>query len=231
MCRTDCSSLYRTIWTRPFHPDRREGLWVAAPPHAHRSHRWPTPPQPRGPSCCEQQQAPGHTLCDLGFRGAPCRIRTDDLRITSALLWPSELRRHIGHSAPSPAAGPLYTAPGTSGHGLPGLAGPRPQPCVACDGMRCAPPTACVAGVVGRREWCVSAALPGRRPGRGGRAAPCGRGTGPRGAGDIGCSGLLTDPETTGTVTSSSPRWTRPLFHFPVGDPFLYSDRPARSCR
>lgn len=62
----------------------------------------------------EQQETPGQRLCDLGFLGAPCRIRTDDLRITSALLWPSELRRHArvrddscSCSVPSSQAAPV----------------------------------------------------------------------------------------------------------------------------
>lgn len=33
------------------------------------------------------------TACDQVFHRAPCRSRTDDLRITSALLWPAELTR------------------------------------------------------------------------------------------------------------------------------------------
>ena len=32
----------------------------------------------------------------LPLTGGPSRIRTDDLRITSALLWPTELSGHIG---------------------------------------------------------------------------------------------------------------------------------------
>ncbi|MEU0217081.1 hypothetical protein ABZ281_19040 [Streptomyces sp. NPDC006265] len=33
----------------------------------------------------EQQKTPGQRLPDLGFLGAPCRIRTDDLRITRSI--------------------------------------------------------------------------------------------------------------------------------------------------
>lgn len=41
----------------------------------------------------QQQKTPGHGVT-WGFNGAAFGIRTRDLRITSALLWPTELRRH-----------------------------------------------------------------------------------------------------------------------------------------
>ncbi len=47
-------------------------------------------------NCNEADQ--GQVLCARTCRsgGAACRNRTDDLRITSALLWPTELRRQWG---------------------------------------------------------------------------------------------------------------------------------------
>jgi hypothetical protein len=37
----------------------------------------------------------GQSRRNGGVCGAPCRIRTDDPRFTRAVLWPTELRRHV----------------------------------------------------------------------------------------------------------------------------------------
>ena len=92
-----------------------------APPSSHRAHRalpgngppssacphalplrspWPLPASPAGPADPpgpEEKQKPQVAgYATWGFGGAPCRVRTDDLRFTRALLWPAELRRRRG---------------------------------------------------------------------------------------------------------------------------------------
>lgn len=64
----------------------KQGLPTRRSRSAHASDPLPSQAPPR--HALRQQKTPGHGLCDLGFHRAPCRIRTDDLRITSALLWP-----------------------------------------------------------------------------------------------------------------------------------------------
>jgi hypothetical protein len=69
---------------------RSPGTARCSPPVPMRSLRAPLTlrkASPAGPDEAtthqEKEKTPGHWLCDLGFLGAPCRIRTDDLRITS----------------------------------------------------------------------------------------------------------------------------------------------------
>ncbi len=71
-------------------------------------------------------ESPGQIESDLGFTGAAFGIRTRDLRITSALLWPSELRRLACRTVVRSEASPsLHSFRGCSVRGR-GRRGGRP---------------------------------------------------------------------------------------------------------